>query len=425
MSSRSIFEKIVLGFIALILTGALWRLFSGGSESSAGGDFRTQVILASIYLIVTVIALVNGRKTASVIRRGPALFALILLACLSPLWAEIPDLVFRRALGLAGTSLFGVVLATRFSLEEQLNLLRWVFRWAAGLCIALLGVAPHYAISSGAEGGALRGIFPHKNILGAAMALAILVEWHLSGGKGGSRVAKGLFLCVYSALLLLSNSMTSIVTIFLTLVAMWVFRVLYRKYRVPLVALVLFVMVTVSAFTVAGVNAELLTGMVGRSSDLTGRTELWDAVISMIHKRPLLGFGFSGFWKDASSESAVVETHILWTPEYSHNGYLEITLSLGLLGMFLFLLGFATGARYAWVHARSGKTVLDLWPLAFLIFFALHNMAECTIAWQNCLEWSVFVTTALGASTKLSTVLSEENSASEEDPLRVPATEYA
>jgi exopolysaccharide production protein ExoQ len=423
MSSRSIVEKIALGLIALILTGGLWRLFSGGSESSVDGDLRTQVILAAIYFVVAAIALGNGRKTASVIRRAPALFALLLLACVSPLWAEIPDLVFRRALGLAGTSLFGVVLATRFSLEEQLNLLRWVFRWVAVLCVALLGVAPHYAISSGAEGGALRGIFTHKNLLGAAMALAILVEWHLAGGKGWSRVMKGLFLCAYLALLVLSNSMTSIVTIFLTLVVMWIFRVLYRKYRVPLVAVVLFVMVTVSAFTVAGVDAQMLTGMVGRSSDLTGRTELWDAVISMIHKHPVLGFGFSGFWKDASSESAVVETHILWTPTYSHNGYLEITLSLGLLGMFLFLVAFVTGARHAWWHARNGKTVLDLWPLAFLIFFAIHNMAECTIAWQNCLEWSVFVATVLGSREKLYTLFTEEDSADE--ALNISATECA
>jgi exopolysaccharide production protein ExoQ len=217
--------------------------------------------------------------------------------------------------------------------------------------------------------------------------------------------------------------MTSIVTIFLTLVVMWIFRVLYRKYRVPLVAVVLFVMVTVSAFTVAGVDAQMLTGMVGRSSDLTGRTELWDAVISMIHKHPVLGFGFSGFWKDASSESAVVETHILWTPTYSHNGYLEITLSLGLLGMFLFLVAFVKGARHAWWHARNGKTVLDLWPLAFLIFFAIHNMAECTIAWQNCLEWSVFVATVLGSREKLYTLFTEEDSADE--ALNISATECA
>ena len=31
------------------------------------------------------------------------------------------------------------------------------------------------------EEGAWRGIFNHKNALGAAMALAILVEWHLPG----------------------------------------------------------------------------------------------------------------------------------------------------------------------------------------------------------------------------------------------------
>src|ERR1700733_12800775 len=104
MKARSAIEKVIFVLAALILSGALWRLFSTGgqSQSSTDGDPRTQILLAIVYVVVAILAALRWRDIVQSLSRNPALTGLLLLACVSPLWAESPDLVFRRALGLVG-----------------------------------------------------------------------------------------------------------------------------------------------------------------------------------------------------------------------------------------------------------------------------------------------------------------------------------
>jgi O-antigen ligase len=393
-------ERFVAIGVALILSGALWRLFSGGGAQDAEGDGRTQVVLAIIYAIVGVLALCDFRPTGRSLLRNPELIALLILACVSPAWADSPDLVIRRALGLLGASLFGVFLAVRFSFAEQLHLLRWAFRIAATGTIALLVLSPSRALSAPGGGGAIRGVFPHKNILGAAMALAFLVEWYLRSSDASSKTLRLLSLGLYGVLLIISDSMSSIATVILTLLGVWVVRVLCGRYRIPIVAVAIFVVLTITAATITGVGSGDILELLGRSSDLTGRTELWSAVTDAIVERPILGYGFSGFWKGASSGSEIVQGQIQWSPAYSHNGYLEIILSLGIVGLLIAMLFLAIGFSRAWKWSRSGDETLDSWPLAMLMFIAIHNLTECSIAWQNCLEWSVCVAAVIGADPR-------------------------
>jgi exopolysaccharide production protein ExoQ len=414
MTLKTAKQEWFLGIVAFVLTGALWRVLSTSTEGSLDGDSRTQIILALLYSAVLVLALRNSRLTAWVLLRTPALPALLLLACLSCLWAEHSELVVRRSISLVGTSLFGVVLAARLTFAQQLRLLRAVFRLGAVLSLAMLMVAPSHAMAADFGSGAARGIFTHKNLFGAAMALGILVEWHLPEYDSWSRFMKRASLCLYALLLVFSHSVTSIVTVAGTLVVLWLFEKLHNRYRLPLSVIFLLAGGLAVCALSFGIDAGSFTGLLGRSSDLTGRTELWKAVVSMILTRPLFGFGFSGFWGGASSESVTVENYIGWSPTYSHNGYLEIMLSLGLVGTFFFLMLLRAGVTRALRLAEAKASKQDLWPLAFFVFFILHNLAECTIVWQNCLEWSLCVATVIGSDAGLQAVLheSEEDSAS-------------
>jgi len=143
----------------------------------------------------------------------------------------------------------------------------------------------------------------------------------------------------------------------------------------------------------------------------------------MILERPVLGYGFSGFWEGASSEASVVESNIGWSPSYSHNGYLEITLSLGFVGLLLFLWILRTGFRRALFYAENPQSISDLWPLAFLVFFTIHNLAECSILWQNCLEWSLCVSTIMVVDPL--NRLAVDSTVPDPDPASVPAAECA
>jgi exopolysaccharide production protein ExoQ len=410
--SQSFIERSIFGVVALVLSTALVRLLSSGNtDLVTAGDRRFEIVLVLLYFAVFLIALVHLRGTIRFGLYTPPLVALLLLTCVSFLWAELPGLVLRRTLGVAGATLFGLVLASRLDFGEQLAILRRVARfitalnyaaWAAGLMIGTNLVSGEATVIKGyqvqIEAGAWRGIFNHKNDLGAMMALAILVEWHEPARTMSSKVLKAIWLCAYSLLLVLSHSVTSIVAVMLTIFLMFTFKTFRHQYRVIVPVLLLATMFT---GTLIALNATSVTGALGRSSDLSGRGDLWHWVIIMIQKRPILGYGFSGFWKGASQLSNVVETRIGWSPVYAHNGYLEILLSLGIVGLLLFIWFAATGIRRAIFYAKHAESIQDLWPLAFIIFFLIHNLGECTILWQNSLEWAICVATVAGADPRL------------------------
>lgn len=415
--SRGFLENTTLGAAAFVLSGALIRLFSSGDTDlvMSGGDRRFQFILFVLYLGVLLIAFTHLRRMVRLGLQTPALAGLLVLAFTSCLWAQFPGLVLRRTIGVAGATLLGLVLANQLDIGEQLSLLRRVFRIAAALTVAAwaVGLIVGTDFVSGEstvigryqveiEAGAWRGIFNHKNSLGAMMALAILVEWHLPAHTKLSKVWKALWLCAYVVLLFLSHSVTSLISVGLTILLLFFFKTFRHQYRLIVPVLLL---VTMVSGALVALNATSMTGALGRSADLSGRAELWRWVAVMILKRPFLGYGFSGFWKGASDLSSVVETRIGWSPEYAHNGYLEITLSLGLAGLLLFAWFVASGLKRAVIRAKEAESVQDLWPLTFLVYFLFHNLGECTILWQNSLEWALCVAVVACADPRLQAYL--------------------
>ena len=51
-------------------------------------------------------------------------------------------------------------------------------------------------------------------------------------------------------------------------------------------------------------HADVVTADVGKDATLTGRTDLWNVAITMIARRPWLGYGYGGFWRGWTGESA-------------------------------------------------------------------------------------------------------------------------
>ncbi|HUJ50257.1 MAG TPA: O-antigen ligase family protein [Bryobacteraceae bacterium] len=396
MTRKSI-EYLALGAVAFLLSGALEVLLASGNMAS-DGDRRYEAMLALLYFAVAAIGLMHFGLARYATLHTPALLGLLILAFASAAWSEAPGLVLRRSIGLAGASFFGIVFGSLLTVSEQVSVLRWVFRLAAALSLAMVIVSPAHGISSSMEAGAWRGVFIHKNGLGGVMALAVLVEWLHPTSAVLSKILKAAWLGLYGVLLLKSNSITAALAIVLALALLYVVRICHGQYRIPLPA-VIATAAFVGAFLYEG-KASITTAL-GRSSDITGRTELWHWVVAMILSRPWLGYGFSGFWRGGSSEYASVERAIGWSPIYSHNGYLEITLSLGVAGLLLFVWMAVVGLRRAFDQAQHGESAASYWPLAFLLYFLVHNLGECTILWQNSLEWALCVSVVVCADPVL------------------------
>ena len=229
---RKLFESIVLGGTALVLTGALLSLLLGIERTGLDGSPEWRLIFAISYSGVALTLFPWYRETLFVLRRNWSLVALLVLAVLSSFWAEMPELVFRRSIGLFGTTLFGMALAVRVSFQEQLRMFSWLFRILAvlSLCAVLF---PGYGISSEGE---WMGVFDYKNAMGSVMGLSLLVEWQLPAVSRISKLFKSLAVLLYAVLLIKSDSVTPIVALIGTLIlqtytSLWLFGCKFRHMR--------------------------------------------------------------------------------------------------------------------------------------------------------------------------------------------------
>ncbi|MGE5199097.1 MAG: O-antigen ligase family protein, partial [Rhodospirillaceae bacterium] len=67
---------------------------------------------------------------------------------------------------------------------------------------------------------------------------------------------------------------------------------------------------------------------------LTGRTDLWQSLLHYVYERPLLGYGYGGFW--TPHRLTALAQREGWELGSAHSQYFEIALSLGVLGLAVF-----------------------------------------------------------------------------------------
>ena len=112
------------------------------------------------------------------------------------------------------------------------------------------------------------------------------------------------------------------------------------------------------------------TSALGRDATLTGRTEIWRGLLPDVMRKPFLGYGFSGFW----SSERIAEHQI----GEAHNGYLDMWLQLGAVGLFFTAMFFLSFARRA---QRTLRVDFD-WgslSLCFVLMTVTESIAESAI----------------------------------------------
>jgi exopolysaccharide production protein ExoQ len=394
-------EAILAAFTVLYYSSALYRVIADGVGSSAGsaGAGDSNPVLLAIQLSVVgayfVLSAMRWRKFIPAAMKVPLCWALPILAALSSQWSDIPDISLRRGLLLVGATMIGVYWSIRYSTTAILQLVGWGFGFAAIGSIILTVLFPVFGMDSGDHAGAWQGMFAQKNALSRAMILAVVAYVCLVLGRvqmkwfwwGGCAIA--------FSLLVLSTSKTGLVMLFTLLPCIPLLRAL-RNGSAPR-ALLFTLVATLSVGCISlfvMTYADLIVGALGRDLTLTGRTGIWEVLFDKILNRLWLGYGYKGFWRDMDGESADVWYGTFFMSPNGHNGYLDLVLDLGLVGLGIFVLSFISAvARSAvWLRAHS-QPMIAVFPLLYLIYLTLANVTESSLILEpNYIFWLLYVT---------------------------------
>jgi exopolysaccharide production protein ExoQ len=315
--------------------GVIDRLIYGEWDGKPGDKITSG--LAALVILSCAMMFAKGVEMAGRVRTGAISgFLLVALLFCSAIWSLDPAISLRWALMYLAILGGCISVAVRIDPDAFMGRLAVCGCLVAIACLLLFVVSPDSALS--AEGD-FRGIYSQKNPLGRAMIVGALACLHCLRARHGSRARNLIMLMTISALALLSKSATSCLTIVVFcgidgLLVMSRGGALARMTAILLAFLMALVLTVIMAFPDALLDA------LGKDTSLTGRTDLWAAVIPYIFQHIWFGWGFFAFWLPNNPAAMEISSMLRWYVPQAHNGVLEWLINVGVIGtgIFLFLL---------------------------------------------------------------------------------------
>ena len=404
MLNRTASRYVVIGLL-LTMMGVLAGLFAPGQADTdlgvvdVGLHVPVLVAMACLYaLLLWNLVSAPGRYLRSASKQA-ILLPLLVFCVASAAWSDEPSLVMRRVLILVVTAWIGIMVGTDFSVLEIGRMVGIASVLHLAMCAVFFLFARHF-LFGGDDPAALRGLTTHKNVFGFEQGLAVLVFLFCPFEK--FRLLRWPLALLAGGALLWSHSSGSLIA---TVAALLVFPFLLvtrfkTKERLPLAALVSVVLVGLVLLT--GFNIERIPALVSKDATLTGRTELWALVIVAIKNHLWVGYGFDAFWRGLEGDSLSIIRSVGWLVPTAHNGYLDLLLSIGVVGALLFL-----PILCGYIARALGRTVVEkgssaLLPMIFLVFLLVYNLNESALLTRSGLPF--FLIVALGTAMSRSAV---------------------
>jgi exopolysaccharide production protein ExoQ len=407
-----LFEQIFTVLGLFHLSQAVTPLLISGGASEGDGvdqlaiDFSFNAKLSLLVLFVTCVLLfLRWKKILAIIYKNPFIWLLLLILYLSYFWSLLPDQTLKYAVYATGATLFGLYLGTRYSLKEQMKLLAWTFALMLILSILFAVGLPKYGLMGGVWEGAWRGIFTHKNQFGLFLVVAGVLFFLQALRKDKFSWLFWLLLSACIGTAVLSRSTTTLANLGLMLMLCIIYRVLRWRYEILISALLLGAVAGIVAilFFIGYIESDALFAAFGKDATFSGRTLIWDAVLEAIKLRPWQGYGLAAFWNGIEGPSGIVELSVGAKVAYAHNGFLDICLSIGIVGLSIFLLGFLDTLIKSLALLRNSNEPEGFWPLLFVTYIVLSNLSEGTITTMDNGFWAIY------AAIAFSLIIAKEN----------------
>jgi exopolysaccharide production protein ExoQ len=327
----------------------------------------------------------------------------------SIIWSDYQFVSFKRWVRVVGTFIMALMVLTEAKPYEAMQaILRRIIYVVIPFSFLLVKYFPRLGVSFGRWSGDAfyAGATLNKNTLGEICMLAIFfIVWGFVRRREGNDPARPkhqtlaeIAILALTAYLMkgpsgygatsVSYSATSIVVLVAGLAAFFALRRL--KTRIAYLGRVLCLTLLAIGLVTMFLNAFDLSPMalvaesVGRHANLTDRTDkIWAVLLPIAWQHPILGAGFGSFW------IAPVPDLTLDVNE-AHNGYLDVFIELGVVGLVLVFFIFVEYFK----KAKQEFQVFFDWAafrLSFLLIILLHNWSETTLLRSREILWNLLV----------------------------------
>ena len=376
---------VAMPFMPLILGGALALTVVMGTDAFLGNilggpsimghdDAAAQSVRSKLWIItygLYILCLGLDWKVAVQVPRRfwPALIPPVYFAS-SAFWSHdvLPSLF--SGVQLIFTTVFAMYAGWRLGARRTAQALAVAFAFIAVCDIIFVVLLPKYGVMNFYYPGAWQGVYFLKNNLAADTELGLVTFVMLGLSRTSRFRVIYLGLAALSVLLVLgSQSKGGLVLLLLLpffLYSLNLFRLRGAKAWPTQVGVVV---AATTAVTVGLFLYKFVLAALGKDTTLTGRTQLWSFAMGSVQSKPALGFGYDSYWTDTSTwGGAALNVSTTWDAHSLHNGWLEVLVQGGVIGMAIYAAFAVMLFIYGFKALRLSRDAMNGWPLMIIIF---------------------------------------------------------
>lgn len=341
----------------------------------------------------------NSKQLFVLLKNQKPLLVFLGVSFFSIFWSINPWISSYKFFLLVASTIVGIFVGYRYRVEKITDLLFWFFSILLIFCLALAVLKPGVGTMEGYPYfGAWCGLFWNRNHLGslAALSSSVFLIRIFSQWSHQQRLSKmdlpfyflSLFI-VYQAESATGIILTAMLSGTTLLLVIWQrFREKIQKKHYIIFA-ILFAVIAV----VAILRLDLIFALVNRKPSLTGRIPMWEFLKdAVIGDSPWIGYGFGAIWSTGMFREGLRQA-VNWAYPLliADNGYLDIILSMGIIGFipFLFIL------IKAWIHsikrAISSVSISELFPVIFMLYVLVTNISFSMFFETETFIWILLV----------------------------------
>lgn len=401
--------------------GTTTAAIAAAFDSGGGGSFIDRNTYLFLILLGLIVIARRQIDWGTLLRQSRVLWIFYAYLLLSTVWSDYPFVAFKRWFKDMGNVLMILIILTE---KNPVEAMRDVFV----RCTYVLALVSVLFIKYYPDLGRYLhrwtwetfycGVTTNKNSLGlVAMVGALFMLWKLvdhqkclsaSGLRKMLPEVVVIAICVW--LLSIAHSATALGCFIIGTVVFFCSRLRWVRANLANFGLCgLGVALLMLAFTVFPGFRTAVAGIMGRDVTLTGRTEIWAAVLKL-ETNPVIGSGFASAWLTRKGVELIDELGGL---SHAHNGYLETYLHSGWIGIFLLLAVLITAGRNAATQLQA-DTILGHLFIALFVGGLLYNYTEVAFNRNNILGFVLWLIAVQGFSSSPRHVPVLEHSAGEE-----------
>lgn len=392
---------------------SVWMGFGSGTGNSLAATLDGSPLDAAIFMALVLLGLavlfVRKRKARAFLAANWAVILFFLYCLVSVMWSPFHGPAFKRWIKAVGDLVMVLVLVTD---GEPIAALRRLYSRVGFILFPLSVALIRYTdLGRGFDpsGSPMNtGVTTNKNELGLMVFVVSLgtlwaVRDLLANKSAPQRsrhlVAQCTLLAFGLALLEMAHSATSVACFILGSGLMLVTSLpAIRKKPKRVLALSMVVVLAGALGMLFGAQTALSSAL-GRGEGLSGRTDIWAAALGEADN-PIIGTGFESFWNanalkvnETLHRDGFIDLSNLVS---AHNGYIEVYLDLGLIGVSLIVLILLSGYRQAIRAFRANPQVASL-MLTYVTTATFYSITEAGFRMLS-FSWVSLLIGVVGAS---------------------------